>query len=551
MLSDNDVSGIDKNNGNRLISGVMMLSASTLICKIIGLLFKIPIINIVGIDGMAYFSSAYNVYMLLNSIAAAGLPVALSILVSRNRVNGRLINLRKIFRLSLTVFLLLGVIGTLGLYLGADKYSEAIGIEMSSPAVRAIAPTLLFICVSGAFRGYFQGYETMGPTAVSQLIESLGKLFLGVGLALYCASRGMDSSHTAAAAVFGLSLGVMISTGFLMIRFFIHLKKNRVPSGCKLVNDTDSKSKILYELMSIAFPITLSSCITSLTSLADTALITNRLVSGGFSSDAAISLYSSYTNLAIPIFNLPPALITSVGISIIPALSRTIATGDTNESQRSFSSAIKLCCLLAIPCAFGIALFAKPILTVLYPAEAEACTFAAPLLSLLSAAIVFSCLITVCNATLQAYMKQFLPILSMAAGAVVKIVIEYFLVGTDVGIWGAPISTLCCTFTILLFDLLFITLYTPHRLELSPLLRTMAASAVSIVMAACAYKAALYFQFGLLWALFIAILLSVALYTFFAIVFGAVTYSDLACVKFLKPLADYLKRKRIISGKEC
>jgi stage V sporulation protein B len=303
--------------------------------------------------------------------------------------------------------------------------------------------------------------------------------------------------------------------------------------------------------MSIAFPITLSSCITSLTSLADTALITNRLVSGGFSVDTAVGLYSSYTNLAIPLFNLPPALITSVGISIIPALSSSIASGDTKKAQKSFASAIRICCLLAIPAAAGISVFARPILNVLYPSEAEACAFAAPLLSLLSVAIVFSCLITVCNATLQAYMKQFLPIVSMTAGAVVKIVIEYILVGTDAGIWGAPISTLCCTFTILVINLIFITVYTPHRLEIFPIIRTMAASAVAIAVASCAYKAALFFELSMFIALLAAIVVSVLLYAVFTVVFGAVTYMDLSCVKILKPLANYLKVIKFISGKEC
>ena len=550
MLSENDASGINKNNGSRLISGVMLLTASTLICKIIGLLFKIPIINIVGIDGMAYFSSAYNIYMLLNSIAAAGLPIALSILVSRNRVCGRITNLNKIFRVALSVFLILGITGAACLYFGADLYSSAIGIELSSLSVKAIAPTLLFICISGAFRGYFQGYEIMAPTAISQLIESLGKLLLGVGFAMYCAGKGMDSSKTAAAAVFGLSVGVLISSLFLILRFWIHLKNGRKRTTCLIDNETQKSTRIFYELMAIAFPITLSSCITSLTSLADTALITNRLVYSGYSSDVAIGLYSSYTNLAIPLFNLPPALITSIGISIIPALSRAITIGALEDSKRSFSSALRLCCMLAIPSAAGIAIFAKPILLLLYPSEAEACNFAAPLLSVLSAAIVFSCLITVCNATLQAYMKQFLPIVSMAAGATVKVVVEYILVGTDVGIWGAPISTLCCTFTIFLLDIIFITVYTPQRFDLAPLCRTALATIFSVGISACAYNLAMRYESGSALSLFIAIFLSLVLFAVSAIIFGAVTYSDLACVKALRPFAEFLKNNKLIRVKE-
>lgn len=546
MLSQNNVIRNNKSGETRMISGVMLLTVSTLICKIIGLLFKIPIINIVGIDGMAYFSSAYNIYMLMNSIAAAGLPVALSILVSRNRACGNYSNLTKIFNISMCLFLVLGLAGTAVLYFGAESYSIAIGMDGSSAAVKAIAPTLLFICISGAIRGYFQGYEIMFPTAISQIIEAVGKLALGVGFASYCVNIGMNSSKTAAAAVTGLSSGVLISVIYLIIHLFIFKKKQKFRCELDLCN-SESNRKILYDLFVIAFPITLSSCITSLTSLADTALITNRLVYGGFSTDAAVSLYSSYTNLAIPLFNLPPALITSIGISLIPTLSSSIAKGDEIESKKTFSVALRLCCMLALPASAGLAVFAKPILLLLYPSEVEACTFAAPLLSVLSAAIVFTCLITVCNSTLQAYMKTSLPIVSMAIGAAVKIAVEYILVGSNFGIYGAPVSTLACTFTILLLDLLFVTIYTPQRFAVLSFAKTFAATAVAIGFSAVIYRCLTYTGMGLLMALILSICVAVLMYSLFVLLFKVVSYSDIAGIGYLRPIAVFLKKYKLIS----
>ena len=137
------------NRGRRFVSGVILLSVSTLVCKLIGLFFKIPIINIVGIEGMAYFSAAYNVYMLLNSIAAAGLPVALSIVVSKNLAEGKLQNVKKAFRVALLIFVSVGLLGTVALYMGADIYSESVGLAGASLSVRTIAPTILLITVSG------------------------------------------------------------------------------------------------------------------------------------------------------------------------------------------------------------------------------------------------------------------------------------------------------------------------------------------------------------------------------------------------------------------
>ncbi len=547
MLSDKkDIGLTAKKRTDGILSGVMLLTMSTLVCKVIGLFFKIPIINIVGIDGMAYFSSAYNIYMLLNSIAAAGLPVALSIMVSKNRAVDNDGNIRKIFFAALCVFLILGIAGTLTLFFGADAYSGMIGIEASSPAVKAIAPTLLFICISGAIRGYFQGHEIMTPTAVSQLLESFGKLVLGIGFALVAVKGGFDPSFTAAAAIMGLSAGVFISVIYLIIHLLFFMKKHgsSIMSECSSV--TDSNKRILFDLFVIAFPITLSSCVTSLTSLADTALITNRLVDSGFSSDAAVALYSSYTNLAIPLFNLPPALITSIGVSLIPALTGAIARNAANDSKKIFSSSIRLCNAFALPAAAGMAVFAKPILMMIYPKEAEACAFAAPLLSILSAAIVFSCLTTVCNATLQAYMKPSLPIVSMAAGAVVKIVVEYLLVGSDIGIYGAPISTVACTLTILIIDMIFISVYTPQRLEVGSLLRTLAATVLGIGISAVLYRILLRTDISVSLVLLIAIFSAVCMYAAFALVFGVVRYSDMASISIGKRVADCLKKYKLI-----
>lgn len=546
MLSENkDILSTEKKRRGGTLSGVMLLAASTFLCKIIGLFFKIPIINIVGIDGMAYFSSAYNIYMLLNSIAAAGLPVALSILVAKNRAQGKSENIRKVFRSALTVFLLLGATGTLLLYFGAEPYSNFIGIEPSAASVKAIAPTLLFICISGAIRGYFQGHEIMLPTALSQLMESLGKLVLGVGFALYAVKLGMDSSHAAAAAVVGLSAGVFLSSVYLAVRLLLFSRKTNSISATE-DSVKDSNKKILYDLFVIALPITLSSCVTSLTSLADTALITNRLVYGGFSSDAAVTLYSSYTNLAIPLFNLPPALITAIGVSLIPALTSAITRNAEDESKRIFTSAVKLCNVFAIPAAAGIAVFAKPILLAIYPSEAEACNFAAPLLSILSAAIVFSCLTTVCNATLQAYMKPALPIVSMAAGALVKIAVEYILVGSDIGIYGAPVSTVACTLTILVMDLIFIAIYTPQRVELFSLLKIFAATALSVGLSAILFKLLLNCGASGLLTLAIAIVTAVCLYIVSALLFGVVNYADLISLGVWSSLAERLKKLKLI-----
>jgi len=528
----------------RLLNSVIVLTASTLICKVIGLLFKIPIIGIVGIDGMAYFSAAYNIYMLLNSISAAGLPVALSILVSKNIAEGREANANKIFGVAMTIFACLGAVCSVVLYFSADAYSGAIGIKEAATAVKAISPTLLFICLAGGIRGHFQGFKLMAPTAISQLLESIGKLVLGITFAYLAVSANRGAYDTAAAAVFGLSIGVLISLVYLLIRLWTFSVK-RSPLSVDGY-PTDGFGSITKALFYIAFPITLSSCITSLTGVADTALITNRLIDGGLSRDVAVTLYSSYTNLAIPLFNLPPALIAPIAVSLVPSLTAAVAEKNTASSKRIFFASVKLCNLLSFPAAAGLAVFSKPILLLIYPNESEACSFAAPLLSVLSVAIVFSCFVTVLNAVLQAYMKPGLPILSMLFGAIVKIISEYFLVGSDLGALGAPISTIACTFTILVSDLIFVTICTPHIIEYGPIVKTLIATFASVSLSAVIYHFMILFGINSAVVLLASIFFAILSYALIVLLMGLVGRSDILGLPFGNRIADALLKMKLI-----
>ena len=518
--------------GRKFVSGVILLSASTLVCKLIGLFFKIPIINIVGIEGMAYFSAAYNVYMLLNSIAAAGLPVALSIMVSKNLAAGKLLNVKKVFKVALLLFVSVGIFVTIVLLWGAELYSEFVGLSGASMSVRAIAPTIFFITLSGGLRGYFQGHEIMAPTAISQMIESFGKLIFGISLALIAINRGMNLPYVAASAISGISIGVFLSVVYLSFTFIFYKRKHKKKESSTEDTATDGVRRIICDLFWIALPITLSSCLTSITGLADTALITNGLIASGFAENTAVALYSSYTNLAIPLFNLIPALVTPLAVSLIPALTAAITRKDNREANVIFSSSIRLCLAFCIPSAAGMAVFSKPILELLYKNEPEACSFAAPLLSLLSLAIVFSCITTVLNAVLQSNMRTAFPIVSMASGATVKIILEYILVRTKAGILGAPISTVVGCFVITLLNIGFVTALTPHRIELSCFFKALAATAVSITLSVIAYYITVRAELTDLIALIAAILVAGIAYAIAAIKFGVIGAYEIGHLPF-------------------
>lgn len=531
----------------RYMSGMLILSASTLISKVIGLVFKIPMMSLVGIEGMAYFSSAYHIYILLLTLSTAGLPVALSMMTAAAKAEGDVRRVDRIFGVSLAMLLPIGAVGSAVLYIGADTFAALIEIPGSAEALRAISPTLFFICASSAMRGYFQGHEIMLPTAVSQLIESLSKLVLGMGLATIAIRGGADAPDTAAAAIFGLTTGVAGGAAYLAVKKLIHRRSNAKNSYTyRLSADRVGLRRIAADMLRLAFPITVNASVTSIAGLCDTALITARLTDGGMAHSAAVAVYSGYANLALPLYNLPTALITPVAMSLVPAVSAAVAAKDERSATRVLGSAFRVTMFAAIPAALGLAVFADPILRLIYPSQADAIAAAAPLLAVLAPAVVSSCLITVTNAVLQAWGHPSLPIISIIAGTVVKAASEYILVGSSIGAFGAPISTLLCGATVTALNLVFMRKYAGSRagetLSPSRILRVIAASAIAVAAAVAVYAVVLRMIGGRVLPLLAAIAVAVLLYIPSAVAWRAVEEADVAALPGGERIARILRR---------
>ena len=198
--------------GKQFFSGVAVLAISTFIVKVIGLIYKIPMMAYLGAEGMGYFNSAYDIYALFFVIATTGIPVAISILISESKTQGRIKNIQRIFKVSLIILSALGAAGTLLMVIFHKELATLINNDAASLCILAISPTVLVICISSAIRGYFQGNQIMMPTAISQVIEALGKLLLGLGFVIYAINIGLDTASVAAFAVLGLTISILLSS---------------------------------------------------------------------------------------------------------------------------------------------------------------------------------------------------------------------------------------------------------------------------------------------------------------------------------------------------
>lgn len=448
---------------NMFLSGVFILSVSNIIIKVIGLMFKIPLTNIIGDSGMGYFNSAYTIYVWFYMISTAGLPVAVSIMISEARAKGNFVEVKRIYKVTLGLFLIIGAAGTAVMMLGAGGFASLIGNDGARLSILAIAPTLFFICISSAIRGYFQGYQYMTPTAISQLIEAVGKLAFGILLATYAVSRFTEQSELSVVssyAIFGLDIAVFLGMLYLVFAK-IRFKSDRFDHSIEAVSSAPVRSngRIAATIAKIAIPVTISSSVMSLTNLIDLSIVMRRLQSIGLSQAMSNAVWGNYSSLAVPMFNLPPVLIYPISYSLVPLLSGYFADGSIEKAKKTMHSAIRISAILIIPMALGLSVMAEPILKLLY--NQNSAEMAAPLLSILALSVFFVGMISITNAALQASGHEKLPIISMVAGAVVKIISSLILIGIpSVGIYGTPIGTFLCYMTTTIINFYYIAKHT-------------------------------------------------------------------------------------------
>jgi len=470
----------DKQNESRsFMYGAIILLIANALVKIIGAIFKIPLTYILGEEGMGYFSTSYQMYTWMFILATAGIPVAISKMVSESNARGDKYEINRIFSVSMKLLAIIGVVGFSFLFFGAEFCA---GTLLNNPGaasgIRAIAPAMLFVSLMSAYRGYFQGHQNMIPTAFSEVSEALGKLVIGFTAAYLLLPNGIELAS--AGAVAGVSCGGL--AGFVVLALMYSKHKKQITDVPHKLTGSLSDGQLFKKLVAIAIPITIGASVFSLTSLIDTAMIMHRLQAGGFPQDVANRLWGSYSGYAFPLFNLPPTLINAITVSIVPAIAAAFASGDKKLCAHTSCKSMKITVLFALPCSVGMSLLARPILSLVYDN-----TNATSTLSILACAIVFVSLVLVTNAILQATGKAMIPVRNMIIGGIVKVIINYFLVANpNININGAPVGTSVCYMVILVLNIVDMKRTLGLKFPVGELV-------FKPVVAACAMAAALIF----------------------------------------------------------
>ena len=506
------------------LHGAAILAAATLIVKLIGAVYKIPLGNIIGDQGYGYFTTAYDIYSVLLMVSTTGLPVAMSRMISESRALDNTAQIRRIFRTALYVFLAIGVVGSVGMLILCRQLSVlATGYDTSWAAIACLAPSVLLICLISAFRGFFQGQSNMTPTSVSQVLEALCKLFIGLGMAWGIMRLTGDVTLAAGGAILGVTVGCVISTGYLGLKYRRAVRGESFTQG-----EVKTTRRTMRELLAIAVPITLGSAGLQIINLVDTMVFMRRLSgAAGFVQAAAESAKGIY-NFCQTIFNLPCAFIPAITISIIPAITEHLTQKNTRGAKQVEDSAIRLMSLIALPCAVGLAVLSGPILELLRGYSGEQLVTGSRILMILGASVVFNSMVLVTNAVMQAHGHVTRPVVHMLIGGAVKVAVNYWLVGIpEINIVGAAIGTLCCYAVITALNLIAMArMDGGHGVNI-------ARTTLKPLLAAAAMGLAAYMAYNVLASLvsqkiacLLAVAIGVAVYGIFVILLKAITYED-------------------------
>lgn len=417
----------------------MILVAGNIVVKIIGALFKLPLANIIGADGMGLYNASFNVYDIFLVIATAGFPLAISKMVARSAAHGEDGEAVRIFTVSRRTFLFIGFFCSAAMMLGARFFAKLIGNTRALDCILMLGPAVLFVSLMSAYRGFYQGTNDMIPTTVSQVIEAIVRLAVGLSLSWYLKSRGYPGEIVAAGAIVGITIGEFSSTFSLGVIHHFRMRKKRIRHKSRL-----PAHSVIKTMFKTSIPIAFSTLIISFINMLDNSVVMHRLQSIGYSEQQANTLYGCF-NMAFTVFSLPITIVAALTVSIFPVLSYAFACKDFRMVSRVSSASLRMAMLAATGSAAMFSALSYPLVNLLYFNRPQDAAIAAPLLMLLGPSAITISMSMLTTSILQSIDHLLLPSRSMIVGGLVCLLLNWVLVGQkSLGIYATPVGIFVC-----------------------------------------------------------------------------------------------------------
>jgi len=542
---------MEVNKKTSFVKGAAILAVAGLICKLIGVFFRVFAVRIVGEKGMFFYELVYPMYSWLLIISSSGIPTAISRMVAERAAIGNHDGARRVFRRSLLLLFLIGAVTSALMFFGAEWLGESVlnGGPGAKYSMMALAPALLFVSMICAYRGYLQGLQRMTGTSISQFAEQVFKLLSGLLLAAYLTKRhaGTDLQYAAGAA--GLLLGVTISeilALFVMIGFYLRTK-GQYPA---LLADPNPNERVLGPMLVIAIPITLGASILPIANFLDSVMIKRLLEGIGFTSEYAELNYTALCTYVRSIINLPATLTVGISMSVVPAISAARARSDRQGVKNLSLLSLKIAMAIGLPCAVGLSVLAGPIIKLLYSrVTPEALAIAEPLMHVAAFTVIFISLVQTATGALQGAGRHWLPMLFLLIGGITKIAVNLiFIPMPEINILGAVLSNLACYGVAGILDTIALLHVTKAKLSVVNTFLKPAFAAAVMGAAAWGVRYLLssvgFLKTGLPSRIvtIIAILVAVAVYAVLTLLLGMFTKEELAYIPGGRKLARFARR---------
>ena len=520
-----------------LMKGATILVIAGIVSKIFGAIFRIPLTNMIGAEGQAYYSAAYAVYNLLFVIATAGFPVAISRMVSSRIAEGDFINAHKSYKLAMKVSWALGILSFLVMFFGAGAIATAYKNPGAEASMKAISVALLFTPVVASMRGYYQGRQNMKPTGITEVIEQMMRVAVGLTLAYMFYKTNLQ--YAAAGATFGASAGIIAALVAMAVIYARDKEpRKKLLEGSIVRAETDKKR--LKELFAFLIPITIGASVMPIMFNIDAGIIVRRLLATGWDPVMAKKLYGLMGGFCDPIINLPNIFIDAICISLMPAVTTAFTLNNKKDLDDHIKTGLKTMMIITYPCAIGLIVLAKPILTMLYYKKYDEALLAVPALQILALSIITLSIMRTLQSCLQGIGKMMLPVYNLFIGAIVKAVSSYILLGIpSVNINGAAIGSVLAYVTAGILNFRALRKYTNVSLDMKSIfVRPLIAALIMGAAAIASYKLLFLITSSNALSTLIAVFFAAAVYFVSAFLTGAVTKDEIELI----PKGDLIYR---------
>lgn len=539
-----------KKKSGGFIKQAAILAAASLLVRFLGFVYRLPLTNMIGDQGNAIYAGGYYIYTFLLILSSAGLPAAISKLVSERIALKQYRNAHRVFHAALIISTVLGVFFAILLFLTAEKMAILVQSPDSYYAILTLCPTLVIVAVMSAFRGYFQGMHTMVPTAISQIIEQVFNAFFSVYLAWVFLSIHVPAGLTkniplaAAGGTMGTGIGalaglIVVVFAYCLIRKYLLWRARR----CKQPYE-ESKRELIGKVLQTAWPIIAGTAVFSITNLIDMTMVMRILVNTGFTQNEAEVLYGQLSGKFVTLTTLPVTISTAIATAALPSIAASVKLKEKKQVRRKMALTYRVSMIISVPAAVGISALGPQILAMLFPNASDG----GMLLTVGGISIIFLALCQTSTGILQGIGHIKVPVVGAILGAITKVILNFLLIRIPaINVLGAVLSTTGCYLVAGVFDVIMLSRLTGTKFDfmgsfLKPVIGSVAMAAGTIG----SYQ--LFFQLigSNTIATLLAICVAIAVYGLVMLLIKGIVEEDLQAVPGGGKLTRILKKLRLL-----